>query len=90
MKRRCIAQHLGKNERVAAFDSRGAQGSLGNEGQATVEFAIVMAAFLVVIAAGAVAYRAFDQGILAEHAVYSASHHLEGDTVGALADVFAY
>lgn len=58
-------------------------------GQSTVEFAVVTAALLcVVIALGAMG-RMAGQGVLVEHAVAAASHHVAG-SIAAVADVFAY
>ncbi len=59
-------------------------------GQGTVEYALVMAALLsIVIGLGAL-WRVFDAGILVEHALASASHHMQAVTPGAVADVFIY
>ena len=61
-----------------------------DRGQGTVEFAIVTAALLAALVAGATAFHVFENGLLVNHAVYSASHHVQGDAVGAFADVFSY
>ncbi len=59
-------------------------------GQSTVEYAIVFAAFLaLVIGLGAMA-DLFQSGLVVEHALQSASHHLKDVTTGAWADVLLY
>ena len=60
------------------------------QGQATVEFAIVMVALLSLIA-GLGALSDFGQsGVLVEHACAGASHTVGGQDAGAWADVLAY
>ncbi|MBQ9069706.1 MAG: pilus assembly protein [Eggerthellaceae bacterium] len=60
-----------------------------DQGQATVEFALVLLAFLAVVA-GLGALADFGRsGALSNHAAYGASHHVGGET-GAWADVLAY
>ena len=59
-------------------------------GQSTVEFAIVFAAFLaLVLGLGAMA-DLFQSGMVVEHALQSASHHLKNVATGAWADVLLY
>lgn len=62
----------------------------GERGQATVEFALVAAAFLSIGAACAALWRAFEGGLFVEHALLSASHHVAGIAPGLLADIFLY
>ncbi|RFT81072.1 hypothetical protein [Adlercreutzia equolifaciens] len=63
---------------------------LGNErGQGTVEYAIVAAAFLCVIVAGAALWRALSQGLFVDHGLASASHHLAGAATW-IADVLVF
>ncbi len=62
----------------------------GLSGQSTVEYAIVLAAFLaLVIGLGAMA-DLFQSGLVVEHALQSASHHLKDVATGAWADVLLY
>ena len=64
---------------------------LDNErGQSTVEFAVVMAAFLAVMTALAVMWRAFEGGLLVEHALAVASHHIQSVAPVTLVDIFLY
>lgn len=58
-------------------------------GQATVEYAVVLAGLLCVVAGLAALQDAFGSGLVTEHALAAASHHVEG-SVGGLLDVFAY
>ncbi len=59
-------------------------------GQSTVEYAIVFAAFLaLVLGLGAMA-DLFQSGMVVEHALQSASHHLKNVATGAWADVLLY
>lgn len=59
-------------------------------GQSTVEYAIVFAAFLaLVLGLGAMA-DLFQSGMVVEHALQSASHHLKNVATGAWVDVLLY
>lgn len=61
-----------------------------NAGQSTVEYAVIFAGFLaLVIGLGAV-WRLFETGLVLEHALQSASHHLQQVVEGAWLDVFLY
>ncbi len=57
-------------------------------GQSSVEYAVIMAAFLSLVFALGSMWHALDGGILVSHALGSASHHLTGVFSGVLADVF--
>ena len=58
--------------------------------QGTVEYAIVLIAFLAIVIAFAYIWRAVSDGLFIEHAVQSASHHVQSGLAGVLADVFVY
>lgn len=59
-------------------------------GQSSVEYVIVFAAFLaMVIGLGAVA-NLLESGLVLEHALQSASHHLSNVPTAAWADIFLY
>lgn len=59
-------------------------------GQSSVEYAIVFAAFLaMVVGLGAVA-NLLESGLVFEHALQSASHHLSNVAAAAWADIFLY
>ena len=62
----------------------------GARGQATVEFAVVAAAFLSVTVALAALWRAFGGGMFVEHALAVASHHIQGIAPTTIADIFLY
>lgn len=58
--------------------------------QGSVEYAVVLAAFLsIVIAIGAL-WHLFGDGVVLAHALQSASHHVQGVLSGAWADIFLY
>ena len=59
-------------------------------GQSTVEYAVVFFGFIAIIAALSIMGRAFGSGLLVEHALASASHHLQLVAAGAASDVFLY
>lgn len=60
------------------------------DGQSTVEFALVLAGCLaVVIGLGALAGTVQD-GLFVDHAVFSASHHVQGDPLGSVLDVLLF
>ena len=60
-----------------------------DDGQSTVEFAIVTAALLVVVIALSMFWSLGDDGIFVDHAQASASHHLEDAAAGIVGDVFS-
>lgn len=57
-------------------------------GQSTVEYAVVFAAFLALVIALGYLWRLFDVGTVVNHALQSASHHLDQVASGAWLDVF--
>lgn len=59
------------------------------DGQSTVEYAIVSAALLVVVLALGLLWNLGDDGIFVDHAQSSASHHLEDAAAGIVGDVFS-
>lgn len=62
---------------------------LSSSGQSTIEFAIVTLALLfIVIACGAI-WRLSDEGLLIEHTLSNASHHLSEAAAGVIGDVFS-
>lgn len=62
----------------------------GECGQSTVEFALVAVAFLAVALGLGALWRGVSGGMFVEHALLSASHHIEGATPQALADIVLY
>lgn len=59
-------------------------------GQGTVEYAIVLAAFLaIVVGLGAISH-VFTNGSVSNHALFSASHHANGNALTAISDVFSF
>lgn len=59
-------------------------------GQSTVEYALILAAFLAVLAAGGVVWNFLHEGTLVQHALMSASHHVQMTSLGSIADIFSY
>ena len=70
---------------VGAFGVRG-----GERGQGTVEFAVVTAAFLGMLVVFGMLWRCLESGLFVEHALLSASHHVQLAAPGSAADVFLY
>ncbi len=58
-------------------------------GQSTVEYAVVLGALLCVVAGLGALASAVGDGVLAQHAIAAASHHVEGSVGGAI-DAFCY
>ena len=58
-------------------------------GQGSVEFALVMVAFLAIILGLSAFWKLSSNGVLMSHAVSAASHHIEGNA-SSLTDIFAY
>ena len=54
-----------------------------------MEYALVTAAFLCVVMAGAALWRALASGLFAEHGLLAASHHMQG-SAGWLADILSF
>lgn len=59
-------------------------------GQGTVEFAVVTAAILAIFVSLGLLWNISDQGILVDHALRSASHHLKEAALGIVGDLFCY
>lgn len=62
----------------------------GERGQSTIEFAVVMAGFLALVAALGVLWCFIGGGILVEHALGVASHHIQAVAPTTVADIFLY
>lgn len=59
-------------------------------GQGTVEYAVVLAAFMAIVVALGALWHFLDAGTVVQHALQGASHHLQSVTAGAIGDVFQY
>lgn len=68
---------------------RASTGSSSQGGQATVEFALVMCALLAIALALGALWRAVSGELFIEHALMSASHHVQA-AAGWIIDVFSY
>ena len=62
----------------------------GRKGQSTVEFAVVTAGFLSATVALSLVWHALGDGLLVEHALAVASHHIQAVLPTTVADVFLY
>ena len=62
----------------------------GEVGQATVEFAVVAVGFAAVVAALVAMWKAFGSGLLVQHALAVASHHVQAVAPATMADIFLY
>ena len=60
------------------------------EGQSTVEFAVVTAGFLSATIALSLLWHALGDGLLVEHALAVASHHIQAVLPTTIADIFLY
>lgn len=58
-------------------------------GQATVEYALLLAAFLAVLVGLGLLMRAFEEGLFVDHGLAAASHHIQA-SMGWWADVLGY
>lgn len=67
-----------------------ARSEADESGQGTVEFALVTAAFMVVAVTLGLLWRALEGGLFVQHALLSASHHVQLASPGCIADVFLY
>lgn len=55
-----------------------------------MEYALVMAALLAICVGLGALFNALGDGLLVEHALMSAAHHLQAVAPGSIADVFLY
>lgn len=55
-----------------------------------MEFALVTAGFVVVAVAFGALWKLFGEGKAVEHALISASHHIQMAAAGAMADILLY
>ena len=84
----------GKDSRFVERHSKRNQRSIeiprGRSGQSTVEFAVVTAGFLAATVALGAMWRVFGDGLLVEHALAVASHHVQSVAPVTLVDIFLY
>lgn len=62
----------------------------GDDGQSTVEYALVCAAFVFIAIGLAALWHLFADGSVSQHALASASHHVGSGDGGAWGDVLSY
>lgn len=58
------------------------------KGQGTIEFAVVTTSLLIIVIALGLFWRLGDTGMLVNHALSSASHHLKEAAMGIVGDLF--
>ena len=63
---------------------------LSERGQATVEFAVITAGFLAMMLALSAVWHAIGDGLLVDHAIAVASHHLQTAALATVSDIFLY
>lgn len=78
-----MERHSGRCKSVVGIVS-------GESGQSTVEFAVVTVGFLSATVALAAMWRAFGGGMLVEHALAVASHHIQSVAPATIVDIFLY
>ena len=83
-----MGRHRGRDQRTVG-DGR-ARRAPDERGQGTVEFALVTAAFVAVIVVCGALWRGLEAGMFVDHALASASHHVQMTMPGSVADVFLY
>lgn len=84
---RATAAYRIRARRIERFASRRLS---SDDGQATVEFAVVTAGFLAATVALGVMWHAIGDGLLVDHAAAVASHHLQAAAPATVADIFLY
>lgn len=62
---------------------------MGDEGQATLEFALITSAFIVILVALRFFGVAVESGLWVDHALMAATHHIQG-SIGWIVDIFIY
>lgn len=77
-------------ERDCRRYKRAVAATRAERGQSTVEFAVVTAGFLSVTVALSLLWHAFGDGMLVEHALAVASHHIQAVLPTTVADIFFY
>lgn len=60
------------------------------QGQSSVEYAVVLAGFLALLVALGLLHDSFREGLFVQHALLSASHHINNVHLGVLYDAFLY
>lgn len=60
------------------------------QGQSSVEYAVVLAGFLALLIALGLLHNSLREGLFVQHALLSASHHINAVHSGVLHDAFLY
>ena len=80
----------GTVERHSGWDKRALRALRCERGQATVEFAVVAAGLLAVVVALLAMWKALGGGLVVEHALAVASHHIQSVAPVVITDIFLY
>lgn len=83
-------QVAGALECHCGWHQRAVKRLVGESGQATVEFAVVAAGTLAVTVALMALWRALGDGLLVQHALAVASHHIQAVAPVTIVDIFLY
>ena len=92
----CHRRVQGQDSRAVGFHQRKHSKSVGTRfllscsGQSTVEFAVVTAGFIGLSLALMALWRVIGDGVLVEHALAVASHHIQAVFPTTVADIFLY
>lgn len=62
----------------------------GESGQSTVEYAVITAGVVALIAGLGAVWHGLESGLVTSHALASASHHLSGVPASFVVDIFRY
>lgn len=84
------AQAPGIVERDCRWHKRLVGNLADTHGQSTVEFAVIAAGFMSLTVALSAVWHLFDGGLLVEHALAVASHHIQTVAPATIADIFLY
>ena len=77
-------------ERHRRWHKRLVEKLLAQRGQSTVEFAIVTAGFLALVVALGAFWHMLGDGLIIEHALAVASHHIQSAAPTTILDIFLY
>ena len=84
------SEAAGAVERDRGRHQRVVRRLLGRKGQATVEFAVITAGFLVVTVTLVALWKMIGGGLIVEHALAVASHHIQAVAPATVVDIFLY
>lgn len=83
-----LGQRQGKYQCIGT--ARTEEKLIDDQGQSTVEFAVIAAGFAAITVALTAFWRMLDAGLIVQHALTAASHHLANVPAPNIADIFRY